>query len=66
MGEKTNPCNICNHNFCVECTLSNYEDVYCSAYDCFLNHEGACAVGISHECGCRRYFDRRWRDNDGT
>ena len=57
-----NPCDICKYqDKCWEigCPLkSRYNKVCeCEQYECFLNHESMCAIGIYDNCGSRMTAD---------
>lgn len=53
-----NPCDVCEGRRCDsfgECALHAYPVKYeCCNYDCFLNHEGDCAVSLFEKCGAWR------------
>lgn len=56
---RENPCNICkNQERCseVDCILHRIwnECFYCKQYNCFLNHEGDCALSLYDDCGSRK------------
>ena len=56
------PCNLCKHGdkcFEIGCPLQDrYNHVYeCTQYDCFLNYEGACKIGVYDKCGSRMTAD---------
>ena len=53
-----NPCDLCKQNNCYDCD-SDFECAFrgftakyhCSEYQCFLNYEGTCMVGLYDRCG---------------
>lgn len=51
MGSK-HPCDICHRSECEDCALivcpTKHE---CCNYECFLNYEGSCNIGLYDECG---------------
>lgn len=51
MGSK-HPCDICHRSECEDCALivcpTKHE---CCNYECFLNYEGSCSIGLYDECG---------------
>lgn len=54
MAEYTNPCDLCkNRDDCIDdCVLDVYSSkYYCSQYDCFVNYEGTCTLGLYENCG---------------
>jgi len=57
-----NPCNICrNKDNCgdTDCVLNRIwsKELYCKAYECFLNYEGSCLLSLYDDCGCRKGAD---------
>ena len=49
---KRNPCDVCNSEECWFCALyCNTEEYQCCNWDCFLNFEGDCKIGIFYKCG---------------
>ena len=51
--DSKNPCDLCKQN-CLEfeCALYGHPRKYsCSEWECFLNYEGTCMVGLYERCG---------------
>lgn len=53
---RDNPCNICQNRTkdCMEsdCRLSTFLlNSNCTNYDCMLNYEDSCIIGIAEKCG---------------
>lgn len=48
-----NPCDLCKREFCdAVCSLYRYSKKFqCTEYDCFINYEGSCLIGLYENCG---------------
>ncbi len=47
-----NPCDVCRRSECIDCALIVYATKFeCCSYECFLNYEGSCMIGLYDECG---------------
>ena len=48
-----NPCDLCKQKGCPsDCALHGYTKNHeCTEYQCFLNYEGTCMVGLYERCG---------------
>lgn len=48
-----NPCDLCKHEGCdADCALYRYSQKFqCAEYDCFINYEGSCVLGLYERCG---------------
>lgn len=48
-----NPCDLCKRHDCdADCALYRYASKFeCTEYNCFINYEGSCTLGIYENCG---------------
>lgn len=52
-----NPCDLCKREFCdAVCSLYRYSKKFqCTEYDCFINYEGSCLLGLYENCGAWKW-----------
>lgn len=53
MTMEKNPCDLCKREGCeYDCALhGDHKNFQCTEYDCFLNYEGNCLIGLYERCG---------------
>lgn len=68
MSDGMNPCDCCERknkaSGCSNCILDVHGIGTCENYECMLNYDGGCLLGMDDECKCSTAYEDDYTNHD--